>query len=284
MFTSYYSIAVDLLRRYLDDKGTVVLESFSDSQALFSLNGKPVLLSLNDSSNVTVKLGKDPDSHSVIVDMSQFDLKFPVEVLPELVPTEFGKQLDEKFQHILGYEEYVAASKNRRGSDRSLVVGPEGAPKHPFDSSLGNVSAGSGRVQRPPDMPDFEDEYEMRGKYMPPAHPMHNPSIGDADLNPAGLGRYSTMQPFLDPLRANPHGGMYPDANHPLFGGDNGRGMRPGVPPGARYDEPFSEGNMEDMGMGLPGNLRQGFGGPGGPGGPFGSGSSSFGGPGGPFL
>lgn len=292
MFTSYYSIAVDLLRRYLSGKGSVSLESFSDSQALFALNSKPVLLSLNDESTVTVKIGKDPESQSLIIQMSQFDLTFPVETLPERIQGEFNKILDNELLNLPGYEQYVTASSNQRESERSLDL----SCADQFMGGMGNfhepvATAGNGRFQRPPDMPDFEDEYETRGKpvAMPPTF---NPSIGDADLRPAGLGRYPTMEPYLDPLRPNPHGGMYPDANHPIFGGSGGLGVRPGVPPGARYDEPYSEGNMDDMGMGLPGNLRNrgGPGGPGGhggfsgPGGLFGSGHFGSGGPGGPFM
>lgn len=274
MFSSNYSIAVELLRRYLAKKGPVSIGSFSDSHTCFTSDGKPVVLSLNDASadaaNVTIKFGKDPHSHSVTIDMSQYKFRFPTESISATVERDFSKQIESV---LLETSTFGAINAPRR---KSLQDHEKERRQSASSSGMGGSlpSRSSGQFTRPPDMPDFEDEYEVKGKqrFQPPPF---DPTIGDADLNPAGLGGYPTLQPFLDPLAANPHGGMYPDRDHPMFGGGPGGGggagfPRPGVPPGARYDDPYGE----EPSLGMPG--QGGLGGPGGRGG-----LGSFGGRGG---
>lgn len=124
------------------------------------------------------------------------------------------------------------------------------------------------------DMPDFEDEYEMQHHRSAVGLPPNVPTIGDRDLNPPGIPRHPTMQPFVDPL-ASPgqDGGMYPLMNHPLFGHASDDSFPPGVPPGARYDEPtadspFSSSHRPRPGFG-PGSGPGSGGPPGFPPGPF---------------
>lgn len=156
----------------------------------------------------------------------------------------------------------------------------------PSEIGTGLLKVAQKTRTRPLDMPDFEDEYELKGRgNLDTNTGVFN--IGDRDLNPPGLLRDPPMKPYYDPLSGGlaggvAGGGMYPTADHPMFGQRQGNTSRLGVPPGARYDDPYGEDNLEDMGMGLPGNLRgRGFGGSpsGGPssgGPPFGGG---FGGP-----
>lgn len=111
-----------------------------------------------------------------------------------------------------------------------------------------------------PDMPDFDDEYEMQRPAGPPSQHAF-PSIGHGDLDPPGIPKNPLLQPFVDPLQPQGDGGMYPTPNHPLFSGPGS--SRRGVPPGARYDDPLGDHNLDMVGSGLPGGLRgPGFGGP----------------------
>lgn len=286
MFSSNYSIAVELLRRFLAKKGTVSIESFSDSHTSFISDGKPVVLSLNDASgdaeNVTIKFGKDPHSHSVTIDMSQYKFTFPTESISITVERDFSKQIESELLNTSVFESFNNPQEKSLLESQEQQQQKKGEdPNKPGPHGKGPLpSQPSGHFNRPPDMPDFEDEYEIRGKqrFQPP---QFQPTIGDADLNPAGLGGYPTLQPFLDPLAANPHGGMYPDRDHPMFGGNGTGRPRPGVPPGARYDDPYGE----DSSLGMPGLGGPGLGGPGGHGG-RGSrgGNGGFGGPGGSGL
>ncbi|KAK6454594.1 PI31 proteasome regulator-domain-containing protein [Scheffersomyces xylosifermentans] len=115
---------------------------------------------------------------------------------------------------------------------------------------------------RPNDMPDFEDELEIRGSARSSSQPSGFPLVGDSDLNPPGLPKHPEMKPYIDPLRSggSGDGGMYPTPDHPLFGGrqEGGNTSRLGVPPGARFDDPYGEDNLDALGSGLPGNLRGG--------------------------
>lgn len=293
MFASNYSVAVELLRRYLSRKGTVSIDSFSDTETCFLVDNHSVVLSLNDTptsgdgSNVTVKFGKDPHSHSVSIDMAQFNLKLPFETIAGSVVADFARVIDEELRSNPGLDQVVPSRDDTRESVRQHRNDfTRETKRSSLDSVHGEeVSTTFGRIygpgsfddrerfSRPPDMPDFEDEYEIKRneRYSRPQNP---PPIGDTDLNPAGLSGYPAMKPYLDPLAVNPHGGMHPDANHPLFGSGS-RASRPGVPPGARYDDPYGDDNLDAMGMGsnMPRhNNRGGFGGSGFGGGGFGGG------------
>ncbi|CAI5758721.1 unnamed protein product [Candida verbasci] len=115
--------------------------------------------------------------------------------------------------------------------------------------------------QRPADMPDFEDEYEIRDANVNHNNQINLPPIGSDDLNPPGLPKHPTFQPYLDPLnqqQSQQPSGMYPHQDHPIFGKEySSQTSRLGVPPGARFDDPYSEQNLDNLGQGLPSNLRQ---------------------------
>ncbi|RCK54995.1 hypothetical protein Cantr_04623 [Candida viswanathii] len=126
--------------------------------------------------------------------------------------------------------------------DNSIFKGPD--TKVPVNEMQPHGTRG-----RPADMPDFDDEYEIRS---PPA-PVRDTygqsdvtPIGSDDLNPPGIGAHPTLKPYLDPLgggQGGQHQGMYPDPDHPMFG--HPKPPPPGSfggappPPGARYDDPF---------------------------------------------
>ncbi|CDR44159.1 CYFA0S14e00298g1_1 [Cyberlindnera fabianii] len=125
-------------------------------------------------------------------------------------------------------------------------------------------------------LPTFDDEYEVN-KRLTDDRPTGVPSVGSDDIyGPAG--KYPSMTPGFIPSAG--HNGMIVDKNHPLFegrvGGATGGlpGSLGGAPPGARIDDPFGQGRIDDsVGSGLPyGSLRRG-----GP--PGRGGSSAFGGP-----
>lgn len=121
------------------------------------------------------------------------------------------------------------------------------------------------KSDRPDDMPDFDDEYDLKRNRHTSGFP-HLAPIGDRDLAPTGA--YPQMRPFIDPLASGPDGGgMYPSPLHPLFTGRRQGDdiLPPGVPPGARYDDPFGGAGFKP-----PGGFPNGPGGfPNGPGGFF---------------
>ncbi|ODV94335.1 hypothetical protein PACTADRAFT_51195 [Pachysolen tannophilus NRRL Y-2460] len=141
-----------------------------------------------------------------------------------------------------------------------------------FAAPKSNLKLESKSVPESLQPPKFDDEYEIQTNAPPAAsiRPTNPLSIGDRDLNPPGLPKHPEMKPYLDPLAScsgasgiGSEGGMYPTANHPIFGGrPNGGGNNYGRrdplhPPGARFDDPLmnEDTDMELVGQGLPGNL-----------------------------
>ncbi|CAK9439194.1 uncharacterized protein LODBEIA_P34180 [Lodderomyces beijingensis] len=164
----------------------------------------------------------------------------------------------------------------------AAVGGVGGSANIPGSAPQPQQQSGSTAFRRPADMPDFEDEYQIRDPGAPTRDTLgqstHFPPVGADDLNPPGIPQHPTLQGYLDPLgnRADHPSGMYPDAQHPIFHPQQGAGGasgRKGVPPGARYDDPYSEDNLDALGQGLPGG---GLRGPG-----SGGGFGNFGPPGG---
>ena len=230
-------------------------------------------------------------------------------------------QKDDLKQEQQGQSQPIVEEHTDTESNYAKSPTPE-EPYHPTNPVFtgGNPSASAPqssqpRVQnaafkRPSDMPDFEDEYQIRDPGQPTHDTLgqssHLPPIGSDDLNPPGLPKDPTLKGYLDPLQGNSQGplgsgGMHPDANHPIFhpgqggesrgigSGTSGYSGRKGVPPGARFDDPYSEENLDALGQGLPGGGLRGPGGgqpppPGAPGfgGNFGN-FGNFGPPGGGF-
>ncbi|KGU33068.1 Hap43p-repressed protein [Candida albicans P75063] len=139
------------------------------------------------------------------------------------------------------------------------------AAAHPDNSIFTGSSVST--TKRPSDMPDFDDEYEIKNP--PPPQPLTNqlgrnnnnnnviPSIGSDDLNPPGIPQHPTLTPFIDPLQNSQgqHQGMYPTSDHPIFGQhQQGQGPNSRAPPGARFDDPFGGSSSEGPFGGPSGN------------------------------
>lgn len=195
-------------------------------------------------------------------------------VTPELT-AKFAEIVDSKLLEESGFLKTPKKVVVEKNDEKSYPKNAQNAPSPELPTAPLKVT--SQTRSRPLDMPDFEDEYELKDRRNHVSEPgVFN--IGDRDLNPPGLLRDPPMKPYYDPLSGGvAAGGMYPTPDHPMFGQHQGNTSRLGVPPGARFDDPYGEDNLESMGMGLPGNLRgPGFGGPPSGGSPFGGG---FGGP-----
>ena len=205
------------------------------------------------------------------------DVKLPIDALnlPHNVITDFENFMKTKIDinklgtwlgvvertTVDGTRTHIEAAKND--------AGPEEVASHRAEFPLaGSNLAGSigtqERQRKIPDMPEFDDEYEIQHPAGAPSSSAF-PSIGHGDLHPPGIPKNPLLQPFLDPLQPQGDGGMYPTPNHPLFGSrPQGPSSRRGVPPGARFDDPLGDQDFDMVGSGLPGGMH----GPGGFGGP----------------
>lgn len=165
-------------------------------------------------------------------------------------------------------------------------IGTETQGQPDIDVTTRNNDTGGPR--KPKDMPDFDDEYEVRGtgSHMSgTAYPGLNvrphaggdvPSYGNPDLYPMGkkdpfnfndINARGTMD-IGGPRRNNPGGGNgmimdpFANRNQSNMQGDpedlNARG--PGWIPGSKYDDPFGRINRPNMGGGPPGFPGGGFG------------------------
>lgn len=226
-----------------------------------------VLNKLSDTVTVVSLVAVDKLNELVVVDWDKIQqVSFPVNeisVLEDLI-RQFNKEFE---KHIKNMDDLKAVfdvtteqrdgSESDKGSDdkrhtnsvvrENVNVAPQIA--QPPVVSPSNPS-------RPSDMPDFEDELEIRAR--PRQSQQVFPLIGDGDLNPPGLPKNPELKLFIDPLGGSSNG-MYPSADHPMFGNrESGNTSRLGVPPGARFDDPYGEDNLEAMGSGLPGTLRGG--------------------------
>ncbi|ABN67228.2 predicted protein [Scheffersomyces stipitis CBS 6054] len=211
-------------------------------------------------------------------DLAALEIRFPLSELnlPQSIINGFNKKV-KSLAICANLDELFAADQSRLRRLSAISPPPHSSPNpleneaDLLDSKLPKSSLISDPPvhRRPNDMPDFEDELEIRGSasgFGPSSSVL--PAIGDRDLNPPGLPRHPEMKPFVDPLaQGGNDGGMYPSLDHPVFGGrhEGGNTSRLGVPPGARFDDPYGEDNLDSLGSGLPGNLR---------GGSFGSGGS----------
>ncbi|KAK6204304.1 PI31 proteasome regulator-domain-containing protein [Scheffersomyces amazonensis] len=241
--------------------------------------------------NVVLDEEQDPPKiENVYINWSDSSLtpspiKFPLDELN--LSSNLINSFNLKIKSIISNQRFkeLIDSTSRKQEDpnvlhHQLSRSPENEPDRyiPTIPPIGNVST-SASSGRPADMPDFDDEYEIKRPGGPPPSAIF-PSIGDDDLNPPGLPRHPELKPYIDPLgtgasSSTPYSGMHPSANHPIFGGpSSGNTSRLGVPPGARYDDPYGEDNLDALGSGLPGNLR----GPGGrgPGGSHSTGGAGF--------
>lgn len=274
MSDTYYKLTLELLKSYITERYESQVSVKVDTPEFSKWEAGPFMVTVSEiSPNTTlINFVRGSDSKSVSIEWDKWSLELPVkEICPELK--------DHFFIYLDMRLDPPKLKRDEEHKEKESFTGPP-----PPTSELGLPKSAEPSLSResrkPADMPDFEDEYEVLASSNRTGELSSFAPIGDRDLNPPGLPRDPLMKPYIDPLAA-PEGGMHPTMNHPLFGRNQGNSSRRGVPPGARFDDPMGEDNLDDMGMGLPGNLRRGGGGPGfGPGGPgFGpGGSSGFGG------
>ena len=187
----------------------------------------------------------------VLVNLVRGDEVSTIPLAGRLSEAEVEKQLqqliaarkpDPRIEHPLTPEREVPATRERKR------LSPLPDPTISFDETR----------RRPGDMPDFDDEYEIKkGLRVQPPPVGGLPSIGSQDLDPV----HPQFTPYLGPGAGGPvigDGGMVPLKDHPLFRGGGRQAGRPGLPPGARYDEPFGGDNLDGFGGNFGGNFGGG--------------------------
>ncbi|OVF06752.1 hypothetical protein A9F13_18g00649 [Clavispora lusitaniae] len=269
---TFFELAQSLLRGYLDSSDLPVEVVFAgEKHQQWSAGPYTVSVTETGATTTLINLVRKSETKTAVVDWAEWGIEPDCEVSAQL-RRRFADFLDEKF-----FPQLTSDRQDRRDPNDRTEQKPGPDQQNILPRRLEKVRPTG--PERPPDMPDFEDEYELKDTHRPAAAP---PAlVGDRDLYPPGLPRHPEMKPYLDPLADGPRGGMYVGPDDPMFGSQRGNTSRRGVPPGARFDDPYGEDNLDDMGMGLPGGLRgpgSGFGGPGfGPGSGFGPGGSGFG-------
>ncbi|CAH2354765.1 hypothetical protein CLIB1423_18S03180 [[Candida] railenensis] len=182
----------------------------------------------------------------------------------DTITDELREQLIKQFS---GEEENLKNALKTRNLQESETQLPQQERKIPQELRVQNAklpkldfevtrSPQGQQRSRPADMPDFDDEYEVLPKNNAGRRDNRDifPSIGDDDLNPPGLPKNPELRPYLDHGRGSASGGgMYPSLDHPLFrGGGEGRDSNaniPGLPSGARYDDPMAGGGPGGLGF-----------------------------------
>lgn len=207
--------------------------------------------------NLFYKEENKHDNVFVDWDLISGNIKFPMDEIN--VPNDIIKAFNDMIEKELSKDILKNQFKERIRSPKRTKE-TQGVPSINKIPLIDTADSSSRII---PDKPDFEDEYEMRGKPKASGIPNPNYSIGDDDLFPGGI-RDPSINPMMDPLRDGRDGGMYPSNNHPLFRrtGDSANPM------GSRYDDPLGANpdNMDLIGQGLPG-FRKSSGGSGNMGG-----------------
>lgn len=280
------SLLKRLLKLFYDDETKVSGKPENNLEVVIKwqlINGKEtvltvVLTKINESQVLVNLLYSDGSTNTAVLDWNDMELDLGAINLPietESVPQEIVDKFNERLYSLINKKRLqslfnVPLRDMEQGGERKV-------PKLPSQDVAIPVKQDPPSRARPSDMPDFEDEYEMKSSGETTQPFLGFPSIGDRDLNPPGISNHPRMRPYLDHSVPDNDGGMYPSPNHPLFGsGHSGNTSRLGVPPGARYDDPLAEDDLDTLGAGLPSNSRSNgrFPGP-----PFGgSGNGPFGG------
>lgn len=246
-----------------------IYETPTFTQFLYTRDKETVLtvnLVQQSPSHVTVLLihpAKDIHESIQIHLKDNLQIEVPVNDIDPKFRESFIKELESQRDEIVDtlcskQQQQQGTTGSRRGQPEETKTDNVKLPSLGF-----KVQEGSSR-QRPADMPDFDDEYQMLPR---PEQDLRVgvPTIGGGDLRPPGIPAYPELKPFLDHRGDGGDGGMYPSMDHPIFrGGSGGRGSGsagiPGVPPGARYDDPTGFGTDFDgpAGPGLRGNPQSG--------------------------
>lgn len=247
---SYFTVATALTKEYVAKNFHKDIEQNVDTPQFVKWSAGPYTITISEISlqSTLVNIIKGKDTKSVMISWQEWDVSLPLDKISQDLQSRFQAFMD---SHLFPLPKQHAQSEKPQSRLQ------EETPSAGLQMPLPGIRSSHAR---PNDMPDFDDEYEMLSR---PNHASSSgdglPSIGDRDLNPPGLPRDPLMKPYLDPL-AHPDSGMHPTRDHPLFGRTDPNTSRAGVPPGARFDDPFGESNLDDMGQGLPGNMRRGGG------------------------
>lgn len=250
---SYFSLCMTLLRDYIDARKVegfsrevnggdqneyIVLKENSSGRIKLSV----FISNVGDTTSLINFFQHEPVKvENLVIDWKApgFDVTLPLDSIPTETREQFAYILDCKLAENMGFlKEIKSGEQAPTKKDGGLKEGPLHLP--------GLESFGP-RVpeKRIPDMPGFEDEYEMlpSSSGLPPTGAF--PTVGDRDLNPPGLPTHPSLKPFIDPLSMNHpgEGGMYMLSRHPFFREGplpypHGSASRRGVPPGARFDDP----------------------------------------------
>lgn len=271
MISSFFQLGKEVLKEYIKNRFASEVTVKADTPEFTKWEAGSYVFTVTEIStrNTLVNVVRGSQAESISIEWDKLEFKLPIKEVSEEQKEALYAYLDSRLE-----PPKLSREEERKDKENFAGVFPEGSKNADIETSQPSIIK---EQRRPADMPDFEDEYEVLARSNPRTDFLSSqfPSIGDRDLNPPGLPRDPLMKPYIDPLAA-PEGGMHPTKDHPLFGRQQqGNTSRLGVPPGARFDDPYGEDNLENMGMGLPGNLRKG--GPGGPGGPSGSGGPGFG-------
>lgn len=277
VYKDYFELVSQLLSDFPDLK--LVQQSCNCNQ--WNLEASCInLVKLPDGNLVLAVVCLGQEVNSMIINNTILPVKFPLETISDSLKQDFDyifKQLT--VPHKGGLHDN---QKNNQDELKHKVndLGPK--PIKQFTKPPIELIQSSKPFKRPNDMPDFDDELEINSQ--PSVSTRTFPRIGESDLNPPGLPKHPSLKQWHDPLADNHpsgDGGMYPTSG--MFGEPNhGNTSRRGVPPGARFDDPYGEDQLQDIGMGLPAGLRRGPpggppGGPSGLGGPPGFGFGGFG-------
>ena len=253
---SYFSLCLALLKDYFVARKT---EDFSvemkggdqnEHIVIKEKNSGKVRLSVfisnvGDTTSLINFFYHDPVKvENLVIDWKSpgFHITLPLDTIPTDTKEQFAYKLDRKLEENTGlFKEVKSGEQAPTKKDSSLREGPLQLP------GLESVGAKNSE-KRIPDMPGFEDDYEMLSRSSGFAPTGNFPVVGDRDLNPPGLPNHPSLKPFIDPLGMyNPgEGGMFMLSRHPFFKegpppDPHGPASRRGVPPGARFDDPMAD-------------------------------------------
>lgn len=272
-FDNVLQVATSVVRDWISDVTNdakhTIYETPTFTQFLYVKDKQTVLtlnLVLQKEKEITILFIYTLDNKSETYPVNFTDdlsITLPIDTITD----EFREQLIKQFSGEEENLKNVLKSQNLQELEPQLLQQERKIPQElkvqnaklpKLDFEVTRAQPGQQR-QRPPDMPDFDDEYEILPKNNAGRRDNRDifPSIGDDDLNPPGLPKNPELRPYLDHGRgrgsgSGSGGGMYPSLDHPLFRGGEGRGSHPnipGLPSGARYDDPMGGGGPGGLGF-----------------------------------
>ncbi|KAF7579812.1 PI31 proteasome regulator family protein [Clavispora lusitaniae] len=196
---TFFELAQSLLRGYLDSSDLPVEVVFAgEKHQQWSAGPYTVSVTETGATTTLINLVRKSETKTAVVDWAEWGIEPDCEVSAQL-RRRFADFLDEKF-----FPQLTSDRQDRRDPNDRTEQKPGPDQQNILPRRLEKVRPTG--PERPPDMPDFDDEYELKDTHRPAAAP---PAlVGDRDLYPAGLPRHPEMKPYLDPLADGPRGGM----------------------------------------------------------------------------